>query len=114
MSNTRRRKAALATLAMYFVEKGKVLTQAEYIASTDKPIPFSGLRSVFRAYSRMVPMLLNEQPELLAMIAKKKETPAPVVAPTPVPAAPKAPTPAPKVAVKPAAKPAVKEEKDNE
>ena len=107
MSNVRQRKAALATLAMYFSEKNEILSQQDYIDSPDKPIPFSGIRNVFRAYSRMIVMLHTEQPELLSMIEKKKEK---LAAPKPV--TPIAPKPAIKAAVRPAIKPAVREAKD--
>ena len=107
MSNVKQRKVALANLAMYFCEKNKILTQQEYIDSEDKPIPFSGIRRVFRAYSRMLVMLHTEQPELLSMIESKKESLVKVV-----PEPPKAPKPVVRAAVRPAIKPAVREEKD--
>lgn len=111
MANIKQRNKALQDICMYFAEKGKVLTQREYIEAADKPVPFSGIRNVFRSYSRMISMLERAQPDLYALIGKKEEPkPAPVapkVAPTPkpTPAAPKV-TPA---AVKPAL--AVKTEK---
>ncbi len=111
MSNVRQRKKTLHDLAMYFAEKGKVLTQAEYIKAEDKPVTFWGIRNVFRNYSRMTEMLKANEPDLYALIGKKEE-PKPV-APKPAPvveAAPKPqPKPAPVAAVKPA--PAVKVEK---
>jgi len=107
MSNIRQRKKALQDLAMYFAEKNKVLTQAEYIKAEDKPITFSGIRNVFRSYSRMVEMLQANEPDLYALIGKKE-------VPAPVPVAPKVPKPAVKVAVKPAVKPAVTKDKDDE
>lgn len=68
MSNLRQRKKGLRDLAMYFAEKGKVLTQNEYIEALDKPVPFSGIRNVFRSYSRAVQMIEKNEPELWAMI----------------------------------------------
>lgn len=68
MSNLRQRKKGLRDLAMYFAEKGKVLTQNEYIEAADKPIPFSGVRNVFRSYSRAVQMIEKNEPELWDMI----------------------------------------------
>lgn len=70
MSNVRQRKKALQDLAMYFAEKGKVLSQQEYIDSPDKPVPFSGIRRVFRSYSRAVAMLERAEPELAKMSLK--------------------------------------------
>ena len=118
MANIKQRNKALQDICMYFAEKGKVLTQREYIEAEDKPVPFSGIRNVFRSYSRMISMLERAQPDLYALIGKKEEPKPAPVAPKPAPVAPKvAPTPkptpaAPKVtpaAVKPA--PAVKTEK---
>jgi len=72
MSNVRQRKKALQDLAMYFAEKGRVLSQQEYIDSKDKPIPFSGIRNVFRSYSRALTMLEKAEPELSRMSMKPK------------------------------------------
>jgi len=111
MANLRQRNKAIQDICMYFAEKGKVLTQAEYIEQKDKPVPLSGIRNVFRSYSRMLSMLERNQPDLYALIGKKEE-------PKPAPVAPKVtPKPQPKpvapkvtqAAVKPA--PAVKTEK---
>lgn len=109
MPNVKQRKNTLMQLGMYFAEKGKILTQDEYIKAEDKPVTFWGIRNVFRNYSRMVVMLKTNEPELVALIGKKEE-------PKPAPVAPKAaPKPQPKpvveAAVKPAIKPAVKTEK---
>lgn len=109
MSNVRQRKKTLHDLAMYFAEKGKVLTQAEYIKAKDKPVTFWGIRNVFRSYSRMAEMLENNEPDLFALIGKKEE-PKPVAPkPAPVVAAAPKPQPKPAAAVKPAPKPAVEE-----
>jgi len=79
MSNLRQRKKGLRDLAMYFAEKGKVLSQQEYIDATDKPIPFSGIRNVFRSYSRAVVMVERSEPELWEMIKAPKATVTPKV-----------------------------------
>tara|TARA_B110000503_G_C7084259_1_gene386551 strand:- start:554 stop:868 length:315 start_codon:yes stop_codon:yes gene_type:complete len=96
MSNLRQREKAIKDLAMYFAEKGEILSQADYIKADDKPVPFSGVRRVFRSYSRMVDMLKRNQPELLELASKKME---------PEVQAPKFKVPTfkvqPKVAVKP-------------
>jgi hypothetical protein len=70
---------------MYFAEKGRVLTQAEYIDAPDKPISFHGIRNVFRAYSRAILMLERNEPELWKMIytPKKQAEPKPIIAPKP-------------------------------
>ena len=115
MANLRQRNKAIQQICMYFAEKGKVLTQAEYVDSKDKPIALSGIRNVFRSYSRMISMLERNQPDLYALIGKKEEPVAPKPAPVAAPKVSTPPTPkptpaAPKVAaVKPA--PAVKTEK---
>lgn len=75
MSNTRQRKHNLLLLGMYFAEKNKILSQDEYINSSDKPILLSGIRNIFRSYSRMVEMLKANQPELIALIGTKKVEP---------------------------------------
>ena len=103
MANNRQRAKVLADLAMFFAEKGKVLTQEEYTDCPDKPVLISGIRNVFRSYARALTRLHTAEPGLLAMIEKKK-----VEAAKPVPAP--APKPAPKAAVKPAIKPAVKKD----
>jgi hypothetical protein len=98
MANIRQREKAIKDVAMYFAEKGKVLTQAEYINAKDKPVPFSGIRRVFRSYSRMLDMIKRNQPELLEFATKKPE---PVVK-APEVKVPEFKTPVPpKVAVKP-------------
>lgn len=102
MANRPQRIKLCRDLAMYFAEKGKVMTQEEYIKAEDKPVSFSGVRSVGRSYSRAIEMMKGAHPELLELIEKKKETVKPV--------APKVPKPAPKAAVKPAPKPAVKKD----
>lgn len=107
MSNTKQRTKAIKELAMFFAEKGKVLTQKEYIDSPDKPVLFSGIRRVFRSYSRMLEMLKRQEPELFAMTGKKEQ---PKPAPVAKPVEPKEPKPKP-AAVKPAVKPAEKVEK---
>jgi hypothetical protein len=118
MSNVRQRTKACKDLAMYFAEKGKELTSAEYINALDKPILFSNIRSIFRNYSRMVEMVKRQEPELMEFTVKKEQPkPAPVVPATPVvpkpaPVVPKAPKP--EASVKPAVKPAVKLDKDDE
>lgn len=73
MPNLRQREKAIRDIAMYFAEKGKVLTQNEYIDALDKPVPFSGVRRVFRSYSRMVAMVQRSQPDLLDFATKKPE-----------------------------------------
>lgn len=111
MANNRQRAKVLADLAMFFAEKGKVLTQEEYTDCPDKPVLISGIRNVFRSYARALTRLHTAEPGLLAMIEKKKvEAAKPAPAPKPIPT----PAPKPKAAVKPAPKPAVKEEKDDE
>lgn len=103
MANRPQRIKLCRDLAMYFAEKGKIMTQAEYIAATDRPVPYSGVRNVGRSYSRAIDMMKQAHPELMEMIEKKK-----VEAAKPVPAP--APKPVPKAAVKPAPKPAVKKD----
>ena len=73
MANLKQRKKALQDIGMYFAEKGKVLTQNEYIDSEDKPVLFSGIRRVFRSYSRMIEMLKRSEPELFELATKKPE-----------------------------------------
>ena len=101
MSNVRQRQKALRDLAIYFAEKGKVLTQQEYIDSKDKPLPFSGIRNVFRSYSKMVAMLARAQPELLEMTKPVKAKPT-VVAPVAPVLTPVLEVVIPKVVAKPA------------
>ena len=113
MANRPQKIKLCKDLAMYFAEKGKILTQIEYNEQSDKPINMHGIRNVGRSYSHAVEMTKRAHPELLKMTEKKKE-PAPVI-PKPVPQVPKpAVKPAPKAAVKPAPKPAVIEGKDDE
>tara|TARA_R110000744_G_C19108275_1_gene534419 strand:+ start:393 stop:659 length:267 start_codon:yes stop_codon:yes gene_type:complete len=88
---------------MYFAEKGKIMTQDEYLKQADKPVMLNGIRNVGRSYSRTIVMMQQAHPELMELIEKKK-----VEAAKPVPAP--APKPAPKAAVKPAIKPAVKKD----
>ena len=107
MANRPQKIKLCKELAMYFAEKGKILTQEEYLKQDDKPIKLSGIRNVGRSYSRAVEMVKRAHPDLLEMIEKKKE------APVAKPVAPKVPKPVtPKVAVKPAVKPAVKGKDD--
>ena len=109
MSNRPQRIKLCKDLAMYFAEKGKIMTQEEYLNQDDKPILLSGIRNVGRSYSRAIEMMKRAHPELMELIEKKKEEAA-----KPKPTPPKAPKPAPKAAVKPAVKPAVKQDKDDE
>jgi hypothetical protein len=103
MANRPQRIKLCRDLAMYFAEKGAILTQAEYVEQTDKPMLLSSIRNVGRSYSRAIDMMKRAHPDLLSTIEKKK-----VEAAKPVPAP--APKPAPKAAVKPAIKPAVKKD----
>jgi len=115
MSNRPQRIKLCRDLAMYFAEKGKIMTQDEYIKQDDKPVMLSGIRNVGRSYSRAIEMMKGAHPELMKLIEKKKEEKAkPAIKPAPKPALSKAPKPAPKAAVKPAVKPAVKQDKDDE
>lgn len=109
MANRPQRIKLCKDLAMYFAEKGKILTQEEYLKQDDKPVRLSGIRNVGRSYSRAIEMMKRAHPELMDLIEKKKEEAA-----KPKPTPPKAPKPAPKAAVKPAIKPAVKQDKDDE
>jgi len=114
MSNNRQKQKAVKDLSFYFAEKGKFLSQKEYIDAEDKPIAFSHIRRIFRSYSRLLEMLKKQQPELIDMVEKKvapKPAPAPA-APKPAPVAPSQPKPV--ASVKPAVKPAVKVDKDDE
>lgn len=72
MSNRAQIKKVLQDVAMFFAEKGKVLSQAEYIEATDKPVLLSNIRRIFRSYSRMVIMLERNEPELWLMATKPK------------------------------------------
>ena len=100
----RQREKAIKDIAMYFAERGKILTQNEYVDSPDKPVPLSGVRRVFRSYSRMVEMVKRAQPDLIDLATKKPE---PVVVKAPEVKVPQVKvadvkTPVqPKVAVKP-------------
>lgn len=109
MANRPQRIKLCKDLAMYFAEKGKIMTQDEYVKQTDKPVMLTGIRNVGRSYSRAIEMVKRAHPELMELIEKKKEEAA-----KPKPTPPKAPKPAPKAAVKPAVKPAVKQDKDDE
>lgn len=111
MANIRQRAKVLADLAMFFAEKGRILTLQEYADCADKPVLVSGIRNVFRSYVRAITKLHTAEPGLLAMIEKKKVEAA---KPAPAPKPASTPAPKPKAAVKPAPKPAVKEEKDDE
>ena len=105
MANRPQRIKLCRDLAMYFAEKGKIMTQAEYIKQTDKPVMLTGIRNVGRSYSRAIVMMQQAHPELMELIEKKK---AEIAKPKPAPAP--APKPAPKAAVKPAPKQAVKKD----
>jgi len=105
MANRPQRIKLCRDLAMYFAEKGKIMTQDEYVKQTDKPVMLTGIRNVGRSYSRAIIMMQKAHPELMELIAKKK---AEAAKPKPAPAP--APKPAPKAAVKPAPKPAVKKD----
>ena len=88
-------------LAMYFAEKGKIMTQKEYVDQADKPIKVSSIRRVARSYSRALVMMQQAHPELMELIEKNQAEaakPAPVIVPKP----------AVKAEVKPAVKPVVK------
>ena len=97
MPNRNQRNKLCRDLAAYFIEKGKVMTQEEYLDQTDKPVLLSGIRNVARNYASAIKKMHAQNPDLLTLINKRKEE--------------KAPKPAPKV--KPAIKPAVKEDKDD-
>lgn len=91
----------LEKLKAYFISKGKVLTQDEYIAAEDKPFLFSGIRKIFRSYPHMLQML--KQVDFKIEPIKQKEEP--VSKPVPPIVEPK-----PQAAAKPAGvKPAIKE-----
>ncbi len=94
-------------LAMYFAEKGKIMTQDEYVKQADKPVMLAGVRNVGRSYSRAIIMMQKAHPELMELLEKKK---AEAAKPKPKPKPAPAPKPAPKAAVKPAPKPAVKKD----
>jgi hypothetical protein len=109
MANRPQKIKLCRDLAMYFAEKGKIMTQDEYIKQDDKPVMLSGIRNVGRSYSRAIEMMKGAHPELMTLIEKKKAEAAIKTEPKPAPAP--APKPALKrAAVKPAVKPAVKKD----
>jgi hypothetical protein len=96
------RVIVLEKLKQYFTDKGKILTQEEYIEAEDKPYLFSGIRKVFRSYPHMLGMLKQADFKVKQPVKHKEEhgtTPIkPIVQPKPA------------AAVKPAGvTPAVKE-----
>ena len=72
MANKAQVRKTLETVAMFFAEKGKVLSQPDYVKCTDKPVLLSGIRRVFRSYSRMLVMLERNEPELWLIATNPK------------------------------------------
>lgn len=76
MANQAQRKKLIRDLGLYFAEKGKVLTQKEYIAAKDVPVKFNKVREIMRSYSRALEIVEASEPELWALAttpAKPKE-----------------------------------------
>ena len=72
MANKAQVRKTLETVAMFFAEKGKVLSQPDYVKCTEQPVLLSGIRRVFRSYSRMLVMLERNEPELWLMATNPK------------------------------------------
>ena len=72
MANKAQVRKTLETVAMFFAEKGEVLSQSDYVDCKDKPVLLSGIRRVFRSYSRMLVMLERNEPELWLMATNPK------------------------------------------
>jgi len=72
MANKAQVRKTLETVAMFFAEKGEVLSQPDYIKCADKPVLLSGIRRVFRSYSRMLVMLERNEPELWLLATNPK------------------------------------------
>lgn len=64
MANQAQRKKLIRDLGLYFAEKGKVLTQKEYIAEKDVPVKFNKVREILRSYSRALELVESCEPEL--------------------------------------------------
>lgn len=64
MANQAQRKKLIRDLGLYFAEKGKVLTQKEYIAANDAPVKFNKVREILRSYSRGLELIQSQEPEL--------------------------------------------------
>jgi len=100
-------------LAMYFVEKGKVMTANEYVKAEDSPIHLKTIKKIAKSYSRAILMMNQSCPDLLKLLVEKeveKVEAAPELKVAPI----KVPKPVKKVVVKPAVKPAVKKENSYE
>ena len=83
-------------LAMYFVEKGKVMTADEYIKAEDSPLHLKTIKKIAKSYSRAILMMNQSCPDLLKLLVEKEvekveAAPEPKVAPIKVPKKPKAP-----------------------
>ena len=107
---TRKQKRKLCEdLAMFFAEKGKILTLKEYGECIDKPLQIRSIKRVVGSYSKAVLMMKNSQPELLKLIELKEKAEL-----AKKQAALQVPKPAPKAAVKPAEVSAVTQDEDDE
>ena len=107
---TRKQKRKLCEdLAMFFAEKGKILTMKEYGECIDKPFQVRSIKRVAGSYSKAVLMMKNSQPELLKLIELKEKAEL-----AKKQAALQVPKPEPKAAVKPAEVSAVTQDEDDE
>jgi hypothetical protein len=68
ISNTRRRRKAMKQLAMYFAEKGKVLSLREFKAANDGPIRISAIKNTFGTYHRMITLIHATEKEVLSLL----------------------------------------------
>lgn len=68
---TARAKKCTKQLGAYFIKKGKILTEQEYIAAKDQPVLGSAIKLVFGSYARMVSTITNNQ-ALMALIAQSE------------------------------------------
>ena len=68
---TSQQKKCTKQLGAYFIKKGKILTEQEYVAAKDQPILGSIIKKVFGNYARMVSTLTNNQ-ALMALIAQSE------------------------------------------
>ena len=68
---TARAKKCTKQLGAYFIKKGKILTEKEYIAAKDQPVLGSAIKKVFGSYARMVSTITNNQ-ALMALIAQSE------------------------------------------
>jgi len=64
-------KKTLKQLQPYFIEKGQILSESDYLSQRDAPVMGSTIKSVFGNYARMISTISEDQ-NFMALVARSE------------------------------------------